>query len=156
MGFNFLIMKKISLLIIVLSSLSSYSQDTPGNLQFNRIVNFSQVYVNDGNNSLDHNAATFVVPEGKVWKINNFTIVKLNKEICYCSAFIRDSSSSDLWGINVFVSNGENAGGDVRLGNLSSLTTWLNSGTKIITYATNTPGSHNLSYTAIEFNIVDN
>ena len=118
-------------------------------------MNFSQVYVNDGNNSLDHNAATFVVPEGKVWKINNFTIIKLNKEICYCSAFIRDSSSSDLWGINVFVSNGENAGSSVRLGNLNSLTTWLNSGTKIITYASNSPGSHNISYTAIEFNIID-
>ena len=142
-------MKKILFFILVLFSSYSLAQDTPGNLQFNRIVNFSDVYV-EGQSDI----RTFTVPDGKVWKITNFTMIKLAREICFCAAFIKDQDSNEQYGINAFISNGEQT--NTEEGNLNSLTIWLNSGTKDIKFSVQNMGSYNVSYSAIEFNIVDN
>ena len=143
-----MIVKKITLIIIALFSISSYAQDTPGNLQFNRIVNFSDVYMTSGSDT-----RTFTVPDGKVWKIMNFTMIKLSREICFCAAFIKDQDSNEQYGINAFISNGEQSNNEE--GTINSLIIWLNSGTKIIKFSVQNTGSYNVSYSAIEFNIVD-
>lgn len=139
-------MKKLSFFVLVLFSSFSLGQDTPGNLQFNRIVNYSHVY----NNPSDSDLTTFLVPDGKVWKVTSITMVKPTVEICDCAIYIRDADSGEQYGINAYASNQYSDGK-----NLSSLTFWLNSGTKIMKISALYGGSYNISYSAIEFNIVD-
>lgn len=68
-------MKKAFITITLFISTIIYSQDTPGNLQFNRVVNYTLDIDTgnvDGNGNNGHGiASTFSVPVGKVWKILN-------------------------------------------------------------------------------------
>lgn len=139
-------MKKLSFFVLVLFSSFSLAQDTPGNLQFNRIVNYSHVY----DRAADSDLTTFIVPDGKVWKVTSITMVKPSIEICDCAIYIKDADSGEQYGINAYASNNYSDGK-----NLSSLTFWLNSGTKIMKTSALHNGSYNISYSAIEFNIVD-
>jgi len=59
---------KIFFLIILFIGIISNAQDTPGNLQFNRVVNFS------GSQAVTPSAKvfnSFTIPDGKVWKIQS-------------------------------------------------------------------------------------
>ena len=138
-------MKKISLLIIVLSSLSSFSQDTPGNLQFNRIINLYQdVYCGGAGVNF---ASDIVIPDGKIWKITSVNLAKNNSNMHE----IPSLASVSIAGLVVFLANrAADNSADINNG-----VWWFNSGTKTVQLHVNQNGSYRLSFSAIEFNIVD-
>jgi len=77
-------------------------------------------------------------------------MVKLGYEICSCAIYIKDQDSGEQYGLNAFISNGQESSPS----ELDNQTIWLNAGTKIMKTSSNS-GTYNISYSAIEFNIVD-
>lgn len=138
-------MKKLSFFILALFSSYSLAQDTPGNLQFNRIIN---VYQNVSCQGAGVNfASDIVIPDGKVWKITNINIVKNNSYMHEMPS----GASVSIAGLVVFLG----ASGTNNSANINNGVWWFNSGTKTVQLHVNSNGSYRLSYSAIEFNIVD-
>ena len=75
--FNF--MKNMLFTLTILFSLNTFSQ---GNLQFNRVINFSQTETvlgtsNQGASERGFKTfATLTIPEGKVWKITYANVIR--------------------------------------------------------------------------------
>jgi len=138
-------MKKLSFFILALFSSYSLAQDTPGNLQFNRIIN---VYQNVSCQGAGVNLASdIVIPDGKVWKITNINIVKNNSNMHEMPS----QASVSIAGLVVFLG----ASATDNSANINNGVWWFNSGTKTVYLHVNSNGSYRLSYSAIEFNIVD-
>lgn len=138
-------MKKLSFFILVLFSSFSLAQDTPGNLQFNRIINVYQD-VSCGGAGVNF-ASDMVIPDGKIWKITSVNLVKNNSNMHE----IPSQGSVSIAGLVVFLgSSGANNSANINNG-----VWWFNSGTKTVQLHVNQNGSYRLSYSAIEFNIVD-
>ena len=152
MGFNYMIMKKISLLIIVLLSLSSYSQDTPGNLQFNKIINYTvseTIWGSNGGAAPQTFSTPIEVPNGKVWKITAINVAKYNgvkREACV-------QCGVEINGLLMFLSFHSQNGQNSNINNDSSF--WLDSGSKTVRMFSNQNSEYHLSISAIEFNIID-
>ena len=138
-------MKKLSFFILALFSSYSLAQDTPGNLQFNRIINVYQD-VSCGGAGVNF-ASDIVIPDGKVWKITSVNLVKNNSNMHE----IPSLGSVSIAGLVVFLANlaADNSA------NINNGVWWFNSGTKTVQLHVNQNGSYRLSYSAIEFNIVD-
>lgn len=66
---------KLILILTLSFGLNLFAQDTPGNLQYNRVVNYTLDFSTGGitGNANDGHGivSTFSVPVGKVWKINS-------------------------------------------------------------------------------------
>ena len=141
--------KKVIILLVISLSLNLTAQDTPGNLQFNRVVNFSETILV----SYDTRYAALTpvtIDEGKVLKITNLTVM-LYEEIGsekYLSA--PSNCSASIGGVTVY-SNTASVRYDYNINN-SIFPVWLNSGQKeFLVFGV---GSHKVTYTAIEFNII--
>lgn len=152
MGSNYMIMKKISLFIIVLLSLNSYSQDTPGNLQFNKIINYTvseQIWGSNGGDAAQTFSTPIEVPNGKVWKITAINVTKYNgvlREACV-------QCGVEINGLLMFLSFHNQNGQNSNTNNDSSF--WLDSGSKTVRIFGNQNSQYYLSISAIEFNIID-
>jgi hypothetical protein len=150
-------MNKAFLIITLFSSIIIYSQDTPGNLQFNRVVNFSEVItVNRNSSSIGTQPNRYAIltpvsiPDGKVLKITNLVVAGYYetgniKEIEECS-----SCGASIGGITVFTH--ETAGYTT---NNKIFPLWFNSGEKEFLVFNENGGKMIVSFTGIEFNIVN-
>ena len=91
--------KKIILIPTLVLSLNILAQDTPGNLQFNRVVVYNSE-INQGTpnpTSSDRGYGEFnsiTIPDGKIWKIESVVMYER-----------RDTSNSPVSGLNDFAPN---------------------------------------------------
>tara|TARA_B100001564_G_scaffold68292_1_gene53984 strand:+ start:4091 stop:4552 length:462 start_codon:yes stop_codon:yes gene_type:complete len=153
MDFN----KLITILIFILS-INLSAQDTPGNLQFNKVINLEYTEVLDGTTSSfgdngDNLLETLTVPENKVWKIISASITLGDNSREDNPLYLSHGSNI----INLFIGgtkimhNGNNSNDQIRL------PIWISSGTRNLTAymagSTNEPWWFSISI--IEFNIVN-
>lgn len=137
-------MKKSILILIFFIALGAKAQ---GNLQFNRVVNFSasQSVVSDSPTTFQ----TFQVPAGKVWKIENVMISGKNSSgsIQFCD--VCAATFNDIIAYMLYFPQIEKA----------TFPIWLSDGSYNFKISNFNFGSSNsrlilASYSAIEFNIV--
>lgn len=145
-------MKK-EFLIILFIGIISFAQDTPGNLQFNRVVNFS------GSQAVTPSAKvfnSFTIPDGKVWKIQSIGLASYSPTTGQLSPFTAGTGSGIKWlfarfnEIIVYVTNN-------NYDQQNHFPVWLESGNydfKINSSSSNSSANILASYTAIEFNII--
>jgi len=148
-------MNKAFLIITIFSSIIIYSQDTPGNLQFNRVVNFSEsIIVRSTPNSTGEtrysSLTPITVPEGKVLKITSLTVAEFyengeTKELDECN-----KCAASIGGVTAFT---HQTAGYTTNNKLFPL--WLNSGEKEFLVFNPNGGRVIVSFTGIEFNIVN-
>lgn len=137
-------MKKIILILLFFIALGANAQ---GNLQFNRVVNFSASQSVANQSSITFQS--FVVPNGKVWKIENVMVGKKfgAGNLTFCS----DCAAS----FNEIISYACNLSGNYYENGKSPI--WLSEGSyNFIIYNNYSSGTSILvaSYSAIEFNVV--
>ena len=149
--------KKVISILTLSLSLHILAQDTPGNLQFNRVVNFSEIItVNRISSSIGTTPNRYAIltpvsiPDGKVLKITNLVVAGYYeigniKEIEECS-----SCGASIGGITVFTH--ENSGYTT---NNKIFPLWFNSGEKEFLVFNENGGKMIVSFTGIEFNIVN-
>lgn len=142
--------KNILLLLLLIGACTSYAQ---GNLQFNRVVTFS----NNGTVSSGTVTTyeTITIPQGKVWKIESVALAGIDSTNSIYP-FTAGSGSTIKWLYarfnDIIAYSGDNLGNQNTL-----LPIWLNSGTylfKISSAYSNSSGGVLASYSAIEFNII--
>ena len=132
-------MKKLLffILLTLCSLLFVPCSNAQGNLQFNQVISYSQLY----NTSLVGGVYTFsspsyVVPENKVWKIEKFCMTKFTADFGY-----------------LFVNNAS----QLRPDDVNSGPIWLKAGDQIsATTSTSGGGNYNGTFfiSIIEFNII--
>lgn len=141
--------KNIFLLLILILSCTSKAQ---GNLQFNRVVTFSNsdIVANNAVTTFE----TITIPQGKVWKIESVSLSGVSNNVV--SPFDAGSGSTIKWLYarfnDVVAYSANNVGNQINL-----LPIWLNSGTyifKVNSAYSNLSGRVLASYSAIEFNII--
>jgi hypothetical protein len=150
-------MKK-EFLIILFIGIISFAQDTPGNLQFNRVVNFSEtvtIYTGSSSGGFpSENKYTTItpitVPDGKVLKITSLTVAKYYelgtiKELNECG-----QCAASIGGVTAFT---HQTSGYTTNNKLFPL--WFNSGEKEFLVFNPNGGKVIVSFTGIEFNIVN-
>lgn len=148
-------MKKAFIIITLFSSIIIYSQDTPGNLQFNRVVNFSEIVtVNASSSSSGERRFSSInpitVPDGKVLKITSLTVADYYelgdiKQLDECN-----ECAASIGGVTVFT---HKTSGYTTNNKLFPL--WFNSGEKEFLVFNPDGGKVIVSFTGIEFNIVN-
>jgi len=152
-------MKKAFLIITLFSSIIIYSQDTPGNLQFNRVVNFSEIVnVISSSNSPRPTENRFssltpiTIPDGKVLKITSLTVANYYeldssgiKQLSECN-----ECAASIGGVTAFT---HQTSGYTTNNKLFPL--WFNSGEKEFLVFNPNGGRVIVSFTGIEFNIVN-
>ena len=150
-------MKK-EFLIILFIGIISFAQDTPGNLQFNRVINLEYTEVLDGTTSSagdngDNLLEILTVPENKVWKIisASITLGDNNRE----DNPLYLSHGSNI--INLFIGGTKIMHNGITSNDQIRLPIWISSGTRNLTAymsgSTNEPWWFSISI--IEFNIVN-
>lgn len=147
--------KKVISILTLSLSLHILAQDTPGNLQFNRVVNFSEIVtVNASSSSSGERRFSSInpitVPDGKVLKITSLTVANYYelgtiKEIGECG-----ECAASIGGITAFT---HQTSGYTTNNKLFPL--WLNSGEKEFLVFNPNGGRVIVSFTGIEFNIVN-
>lgn len=148
-------MKKAFIIITLFSSIIIYSQDTPGNLQFNRVVNFSEIVTvrTTSNFTGERRFSTIspiTVPDGKVLKITSLTVADYYvngniKELDECNV-----CAASIGGVTAFT---HQTVGYTTNNKLFPL--WFNSGEKEFLVFNPDGGTVIVSFTGIEFNIVN-
>ncbi|MDB4752605.1 hypothetical protein OAF78_02460 [Winogradskyella sp.] len=137
----------ITLLFFILLSNSAFSQDNPGNLQFNRVVNESGNFSDPtGSTIVKVDVLSFTIPEGKIWKVT--------------STFCVGSNGAPFGGTASDASAGFYKAGDtnpitafVRQSGFShNQIVWLSEGA--YTFSVSVSRGGKASFTALEFNII--
>jgi hypothetical protein len=144
-------MKKIIILILLMFNVNKINAQ--GNLQFNRVVNFSATQSNGGAYSQGaYVYQTFQVPAGKVWKIENVMVGNAQgSEIGFVKACSNCAAAFNGIIAYIYFTGGyapDNA----------KFPIWLSEGTYDFTISDNSNTSQadwlTASYSAIEFNII--
>jgi hypothetical protein len=132
-------MKKIFLfsLFIVCSLFFISNSYAQGNLQFNQVISYSQLYnTSSGGGVYTFSSPSYVVPENKVWKIEKFCMTKFTADFGY-----------------LIVNNAY----QLRPDDVNSGPIWLKAGDQIsATTSTSGGGNYNGTFfiSIIEFNVV--
>jgi hypothetical protein len=144
-------MKKIFIILVLLVTVNSIKAQ--GNLQFNRVVNFSASQSNGGSYSTGaYVYQTFQIPAGKVWKIENVMVGNSNGS---AMGFVKGCDACAATFNNIIAYNIYYASGYAT--DNAKFPIWLSDGNYsfIISDNNNSSQGDNLlaSYSAIEFNI---
>ena len=157
MDFN---MKKIFYLLLVMTSFQFLNAQ--GNLQFNRVVESSNdVVVNSKNGGSSTNRGytiieTINIPENKVWKVTSFSIMKYSEPYqagIYVDIYDLEECvkcAAKMGGIAVF---SHQTGGYTTNNKLFPI--WFSSGDKELMVVAHDGGRFLVSFSAIEFNIIE-
>ena len=140
--------KQLLLLSFSVFFINSYSQ---GNLQFNRVVNFSLQQANGGAYSKGvYTYQTFIIPAGKVWKIESVAVFHRDPDNTFELCIDCAAAFNDIVAVHFIRSGGVD---DTR-----NLPIWLAEGTYNFIISDNNNSSQSdylkASYTGIEFNII--
>lgn len=150
-------MKKAFLIITLFSSIIIYSQDTPGNLQFNRVVNFSEIItVFNSSNSLGSQPNRYAIltpvsiADGKVLKITSLSVSSYYeagniKQIGECG-----ECAVSIGGVTAYTHRNTSYTTNNKIFPL-----WFNSGEKEFLVFNPDGGKVIVSFTGIEFNIAN-
>tara|TARA_X000000368_G_scaffold334472_1_gene271897 strand:+ start:2844 stop:3302 length:459 start_codon:yes stop_codon:yes gene_type:complete len=151
MAFKFITMKNLLYIFILFFSFGIYSQ---GNLQFNKVINFSfdmnSIGSTTGSAATGHGSiGTLTVPDGKVWKVTSTTKVNYDNsrnDVIYQAA--SDNTAVSLIKgtvkIPIFVKSAEKNWVDLPL--------WLSSGTYDVYGYQGTASLFHIN--ALEFNVI--
>ena len=151
-------MKKVFLLIIFFCGITIFAQDTPGNLQFNRVINLEYIKVLEGSSSSagnngDNLLETLTVPANKVWKIVSASMT-LGDRVRENNPLYNSSSNS----VNLFIGGTKIMHNHVHNTDFEQirLPIWISSGTRNLNaYMTGTDNDPWwFSISIIEFNII--
>lgn len=145
--FKFIMKYYIILLFVILFSNSTFSQDNPGNLQFNRVVNQTGSFSGPTGFGFERrDVLNFTVPEGKIWKVT--------------SSFVVGSTGGPLDGTNDVASAGFYKIGETnpiisfvaRDNGYNNQIVWLSEGA--YSFSVHVKINGKASFTALEFNII--
>lgn len=145
--FKFIMKFYTTLLFFILLSNSAFSQDNPGNLQFNRVVNESGDFSDPpGFGIAKRDVLSFTIPEGKIWKVTSTFIVggnggPLAGTVDEASAGFYKAGDTDP--ITAFIA---------RDNFYHNQIVWLSEGAYTFSVHVETNGK--ASFTALEFNII--
>ena len=145
-------MKKIILLftIVLLSFELNAQQDTPGNLQFNRVVNYTLDFNTGpitGNASQGHGVVGAIsIAEGKVWKIESVSVTVRDTSRGNAFTSMHGSCGLSLGRNSIYTPSVPNL-------KIDTFPMWIASGDYDL-YGINCVNAA-LTLNAIEFNIVD-
>lgn len=128
----------MKILLLTLFALPFSMLFAQGNLQFNQVLSYSQLYnTSNSSGTYSYTSSTYQVPIGKVWKVEKFLMNKINIS---SSGFLRINNAYEL------------APSDVNSGPI-----WLKSGDQLVALTSQSGGSnYSGAYfiSIIEFNII--